>query len=197
MRTVDVGGTLIKVTTAVKSAAFFLRSELQATSVGDPTTTYLTVQPGILIGKYLDARHDCYVSDQPIKVRPALGDVQVSAAGVCFDHLSPGGVIFFAIMQDGSSAFFHPVDPIDGEETTYIDDSAPSLSRALIYNGKTGQTIKILYREFSQGMADRAPDQETQHDLNKSRLIEVKGARIEVVQATDTTLTYKVLVDLP
>ena len=46
-------------------------------------------------------------------------------------------------------------------------------------------------------MADHLPDQEMQYDLNTSHLIEVKGARLEVVQATDTSLTYKVLAPFP
>ena len=197
VRTVDVGGTLIKVTTVVKSPAFDLRSELEAKTVGDPTTTHLTLPPGILVGKELAAGHDCYVSDQPAKVSPAMGELQVRQAALCFDQSSFGSSVVLAFMQDGSDVPFYPVGPVDGEAITYIDDSTPSFSQELIYSGKSGQTVKVLYRQFSSKMADHLPDQEMQYDLNTSHLIEVKGARLEVVQATDTSLTYKVLAPFP
>ncbi len=197
VRTVDVGGTLIKLTTLVKSPAFDLRSELEATTRGDFTTTHLTLSPGILVGKELAAGQDCYVSDQPPKISPAMGELQVRQVALCFDRSSFGSSVVLAFMQDGSNVPFYLVGPVDGEVITYVDDSIPSFSQDLIYGGRSGHNVKVIYRQFSSKTAAHPPDQETQYDLNTSHLIEVKGARLEVVQATDTSLTYKVLARFP
>ena len=79
------------------------------------------------------------------------------------------------------------------EETSYVDFSQPNIKQQLIYNGKNGNYVKFLYREISQGEYLRpAFSQEIQYDLEEGNEIGFKGARIEVLDATNRTIIYKV-----
>ena len=67
-------------------------------------------------------------------------------------------------------------------------------TKQLIYNGKSGNTIKFLYREISQQGTLRSPfTQEVQYDLSEGSEIGFRGMRIEVIEATNTNIKYKVI----
>ena len=79
----------------------------------------------------------------------------------------------------------------------YQEIGKPTFRQQLIYNGKIDNDLKFLYREFSNNFA-RAPfSQEVQYDLNESPIIGFKGARLEVVEATNRKIKYKVLANFP
>ena len=93
---------------------------------------------------------------------------------------------------------------IDGKDCTKIDYtlkrklakstlSSDSFQQTLLYNGKIGNKITLAYREFSSGMARPAFSNNVDYDLAESAIVGYKGARIEVVKATNTELTYRVL----
>jgi len=65
--------------------------------------------------------------------------------------------------------------------------------QTLIYNGKTGSKISIGYREFSGDIARPAFSNEAQYDLSESNTIGYKGARIEVVNASNQEIEYRVI----
>ena len=76
----------------------------------------------------------------------------------------------------------------------YIDLSQPNVKQQLIYNGRVGDYVKFLYREVSEGAYLRQPfTQEIQYDLNEGKIIGFKGARIEILSATNRQIDYKVL----
>lgn len=70
---------------------------------------------------------------------------------------------------------------------------ADSFQQRLIYNGKIGNKITLGYREFNAGMARAAFSNEVAYDLLESSTLGYKGARIEIIKATNTEITYKVL----
>jgi len=81
-----------------------------------------------------------------------------------------------------------------GEQTDWRSDS---FQQELIYNGKSGNVLKFLYREFF-GNAIRSPyNQDIQYDLADGKIIGFKGARIEVVEASNTKLKYKLISNFP
>ena len=63
----------------------------------------------------------------------------------------------------------------------------------LIYSGKSGNVIKILYREFSNDLARPAFSQELQYDLAESKTIKFRKTTIEVIQASNQEITFRVL----
>jgi len=83
------------------------------------------------------------------------------------------------------------------KETEVDSIQEPSFRQQFIYNGKIGNNLKFLYREFSNNYA-RAPfSQEVQYDFNESKTIGFKGCRIEIVKASNQNISYKVLKGFP
>jgi hypothetical protein len=68
-----------------------------------------------------------------------------------------------------------------------------SFQQTLIYTGKLGNKLRIGYREFSGSFARPAFNNDVEYDLNESNIIGYKGARIEVLEATNEYIKYKVL----
>jgi hypothetical protein len=71
--------------------------------------------------------------------------------------------------------------------------SINSFQQNLLYNGKIGNRIMLGYREFSSNLARAAFSNEVAYDLAESKILGYKGARIEVIMATNTEITYKIL----
>lgn len=79
----------------------------------------------------------------------------------------------------------------------YIDYSAPYFEQELIYNGRVGDSVRFIYREYGAKMARDAFTQEIQYDLGESMLIGFKGARLEVKEATNREITYTLIENFP
>jgi hypothetical protein len=54
--------------------------------------------------------------------------------------------------------------------------------------------VKLLYREFSEDRTRPAFSQEVTSDLKEGTLVDFKGARIEILEATNISIRYKVKV---
>ena len=67
--------------------------------------------------------------------------------------------------------------------------------KELLYSGKSGSTIEVSYREFRGGFAAPAFFQNLKYDLTESNVIRFQRFRIEVVQADNQVIRYKILGD--
>ena len=87
------------------------------------------------------------------------------------------------------------------EEAEDIVQRPTNLQRVLEYSGKSGNTISVFYKEFNEtkdgAFIRPAFTQEFKFDLAESNVIGMKGARVEVMQASNTGITYKVLNHFP
>ena len=68
-----------------------------------------------------------------------------------------------------------------------------AIQRTLIYSGKSGSKINVGYREFSGNMARPAFNNNVEYDLSESNQIGYKGALLEIIEATNRLIKYKVL----
>lgn len=68
--------------------------------------------------------------------------------------------------------------------------------KELVYTGRSGKTISILYREYSNDMVRPAFTQQLQYDLEKDSVIGYQAARLSVSSATNTEVTYQVVSQL-
>lgn len=76
----------------------------------------------------------------------------------------------------------------------YVDVNSPSIRQELIYNGRTEDSVKFLNREITGSDMLRAPfNQEVTYDLSEGSRIGFKGARFDVIEATNRGITYRVL----
>lgn len=80
-----------------------------------------------------------------------------------------------------------------GEKRKVSVASDNSFQQTLIYSGKVGNKINIGYREFSSNIARPAFNNDVEYDLNESKTIGYKGAVLEVIDANNQSIKYKVL----
>lgn len=64
--------------------------------------------------------------------------------------------------------------------------------KELLYGGKTGNGIKIAYREFRGTLAAQAFYQELSYDLSDSKTIRFRGMVIDVAEATNSSIRFTV-----
>lgn len=77
--------------------------------------------------------------------------------------------------------------------TTRPAFSSDKIQRFLVYGGKVGTKVKLAYRELWKNITRPAGDDWIEHDLSESNVIECKGARIEIIEATDKQIRYRVM----
>lgn len=73
--------------------------------------------------------------------------------------------------------------------------SVDYLRKELLYSGRSGNTIKVGYREFRGGMAAPAFFQALEYDLAVSRTIKFQKFKLDIVNATNESITYQVVSD--
>ena len=71
--------------------------------------------------------------------------------------------------------------------------SADSFQQTLFYNGKIGNRITLGYREFASNQARAAFSNSVDYDMAESAILGYKGVRLEVIKATNTEISYKIL----
>lgn len=78
-----------------------------------------------------------------------------------------------------------------------ISESLDSFQQTLIYNGRVGDKINIGYREFSNSRARPAFNNEVEYDLSESRYIGYRGAELEVIEADNRSIVYRLISNFP
>ncbi|EFI5607924.1 phage major capsid protein [Escherichia coli] len=81
--------------------------------------------------------------------------------------------------------------PIEKVNLNISGDS--SFQQALLYNGRVGNKINIGYREFSANTARPAFNNDVEYDLAESKTIGYKGAKFEVLDASNQSIRYRVI----
>lgn len=71
--------------------------------------------------------------------------------------------------------------------------TSDSFQQTLIYSGKIGDKVNVGYREFSNNLARPAFNNDVEYDLGSSQVIGYKGAKLEIIEATNEYIKYKVI----
>lgn len=79
------------------------------------------------------------------------------------------------------------------EERKFSVATSDSFQQTLLYSGRNGDKINVGYREFSNNLARPAFNNDVEYDLSESNTIGYKGCRIEVIEATNELIKYKVI----
>lgn len=82
---------------------------------------------------------------------------------------------------------------LDFKMQNWTTADANSFQQTLLYNGKVGSKINIGYREFSGDMARSAFSNEVEYDLKESKQIGYKGALLDIIDANNQMIKYKVI----
>lgn len=105
-----------------------------------------------------------------------------------FTHFGIGAQVASSKLDAPAKYTVSPSDPVIKED---------SFKYVALYQGKKGDSVKISFREFKNDMARPAFTQDIDYELDNddATTIGFKGLRIQVLKATNTELTYKVLKD--
>ena len=85
------------------------------------------------------------------------------------------------------------IESYDFEFTQKPIQSKNTFQQTLIYSGIVGDKINIGYREFSGSIARPAFNNEVEYDLTKSKIIGYKGSQLEIIDATNEFIKYRVI----
>lgn len=158
-------------------------------SIGDP----LIEQGSSQVGPQIEFPQDITIGKKQI----AKGQYPYNAENATGIWFYKGDNFFYLNKADNRIC-------IDGKDCIKVDFSmgkAPipgtfqfdSLQQTLLYNGKIGNRITLAYRELQNNIARPAFSNSVEYDLSESNVIGYKGARLEIVKATNTEITYRIL----
>lgn len=75
-----------------------------------------------------------------------------------------------------------------------MQESIPdAMQQTIFYNGKSGNNIFLSYREFINDTARPAFTQDLTFDVKEDRMVGVKGAILEILEYSNTSITYRVV----
>jgi hypothetical protein len=105
-----------------------------------------------------------------------------------------GRVVGFYDGRGGAAGGSWPATPLFAAAEGL--EGQPNAFRAqLIYSGLDGNTIRATYREFSGDFIRSSFSQELQYNLAQDSTIAYKTIKIDVLQATNSQLRYRVRED--
>ena len=117
-----------------------------------------------------------------VSVSPSADDFKITA-----NH-SRGGSSWNFTKEEFSNYF---------DETSKIVEVKSGIQRTIEYAGKNGNLVKFVYSEFMDNLARDAFTREFSIDLNEDNVVAFKGAVLEIIKATNSTIEYKVIRNFP
>jgi len=193
--TAELGDTMIARRYSLATPAIRLMSDLDHTTsnIGMPVRLY--VEKGVLKKVGQDANGVYFSSENLYRTYPTLNSRAKEPGGVYVPSASTDAPLIFWSPRSPDKAY---VDRIAtavalGSAADVIEVSADNQKKELIYTGVSKNVISVLYREYQNDMARPAFSQELKYDLGEGQVIGFKGARFEVVKATNLGITYRVL----
>jgi hypothetical protein len=139
----------------------------------DPFGKYYEAAPGKMLenGKPM-ARFGIYVTDSD----PQLTEIYA--------------------LSSSSAPLSYPRPGIPFKKSSHHTRDELSFRRELVYTGVSQTVVSIMYREFKDDTARPAFSQDLKYDLAESKIVGYRGARFEIIRATNQGLTYKTLKQL-
>ena len=128
------------------------------------------------------------VADSPNEDQ--VGGVYVSTAGEQFAYLHWKNASKPSSLRKLTSATLD-------QSTVEVDLPEDQLQKEIIYLGIVQNVLTLRYREYWKKMSRPAFDQDLRYDLSLSKIVGFRESRFEVIEATNTHLTYRVLSHLP
>ena len=149
-----------------------------------------TIIPAGVIPLYATSAAGNFYRDFNAKYSTLGTIVPATTAGVFIPNDKSQPAVIYHAPLDGN---FGKTPLVGIEYTVFERWGKDSFKRELVYSGISQNTLSILYREFSDSIARPAFSQELKYDLGQGNAIGYKGARFEVIRATNVELVYRVI----
>lgn len=145
--------------------------------------------PGVYVLRAEDDKNRYFFGGPP--VQSGIVGFEWTGGGVCVSKTT--GTISGLFQLQGMCPSNNLIAP--SYENLTVPDAAVSdiWRKELIYNGRSGDTIRVIYREYSGDLARPAFTQELQYDLSQQMEIGFREVRLQVESATNTSIRYRVL----
>ena len=181
--TAEVGGTMLRQGKYVEHDAIFLPGAVKTGSLG-----WYSFSRGYYLREGEDTKNEFYTPEPGAEGgkidRGALTDPYNTMMVVKGEQTICGVSVFNARVCEKDSSFQRLKRPAL---------TADGFQQTLIYSGRVGNKINVAYREFSNNMARPAFNNDVEYDLSESATIGYKGAEIEVIEATNRYIKYRVV----
>lgn len=114
-----------------------------------------------------------------------------------FSRPMTGGSILVR-KRDNMFCVTNGVDTFCDEDELYKLDkenvlTKDSYQQTLIYSGRVANKLRMSYREFSNDIARAAFSVDVEYDLNDGDVIGYKGAKLKIIESSNTSIKYKVI----
>ncbi|MEQ1738297.1 MAG: hypothetical protein ABL884_00170 [Methyloglobulus sp.] len=150
----------------------------------------------LLSGRYVESGKDAFGTFYEGKKGNFLMNNQAAEndAGLYVTNLYPTKTEIYVLNANIPLSYIRNGIPF--KKSFYQKRDNLSFKKELVYTGVSQKVISILYREFNEDMARPAFSQDLKYDLSESNIIGYRGARFEIIKATNQELTYKTLKQL-
>lgn len=149
-----------------------------------------TLSPGYYLRTGGEAEWEYYV---PAKDDPNGGKVTQAPGVVTLQEA-------FQVSADGQTVgvITNYYQAVRGKAAGITRSTRPSLStesfqKALVYGGKSGNKIKLGYKEIWMNIVRPSELQFVEYDISKSNMVESHGARVEILKATNDSIRYRII----
>lgn len=146
-------------------------------------------KPGYIVSDIKEG--DVFIHDTHTTKYNLYSNQTDKSYGIAIPKIGGHAIIYF---NNGVGINFIKIkDIIEYKETFAPVSKKEYFKQEFIYNGRVGNALKFIYREYIDDLARPAFTQDLQYDLSESKIIGFRGLRIEVVNATNTNIEYKVI----
>ena len=193
IKTVEVGESLVSKDkqTIIPTVDIEQAIEHSAENLGKKFT--LTLLPGRYVEKGKDAFGKFYEGKMDSLVEN--GKSTKALAGIYVPDSDPKKTEIYTSPVD-LRPLTYPANGIPFTKSVQYKRDELSFRKELVYTGISRNVVSILYREFKDDMARSAFSQDLKYDLSESKIVGYRGARFEIIKATNQGLTYKTLKQL-
>jgi hypothetical protein len=190
----ELGQSMVSKAKSIVVPAIKIEGDVSHTGINMGMEFILTIPGGELLESGKDPEGTFYQSLKSVTIRNANGTYFYAKGGIFVPTAANKSTEVYWIVISGSArplTFIHP--GIAYKNTKFQQWSQDSLKRELVYSGISQNTVSILYREFINDMARPAFSQDLKYDLSQGSTIGYRGARFEVIKASNLNIQYKVL----
>lgn len=145
--------------------------------------------PGVYVLRAEDDKNRYFFGGPP--VQSGIVGFEWTGGGLCVGKAT--GTITGLFQLRGMCPSNNLISPSYENLTVPDGGIADVWRKELIYNGRSGDTIRVIYREYSGDLARPAFTQELQYDLSQQTEIGFREVRLQVEAATNTSIRYRVL----
>ena len=190
IKTVEVGESLVLKEKQTSIPAIDIEQVIEH-SVENLGKTYIaTILPGRYVergkdgfGKYYQAKEGKMLENgRPLKTQSGIYVSDSDAKKTEFYFLAANYI-----------PLSYPRDNIPFANSLDVTRDELSFKKELVYTGISQNAISILYREFKNDMARPAFSQDLKYDLSESKIVGYRGARFEIIKATNQGLNNHLL----